>query len=434
MEQCTTMERSSFPFEHLKLNKTSVIMFPAKIHVIKKIKTLGRTNKLLFKPIILCLILHGISVNCRRDNREILVKCLVFIYHFFWITGTISTTSCLWKLTSSFYVFSAMVKIVSILLWWILYKARRDIYCLLRNLTRLHNEIDKLFPSSNIKSTKTKLPFNSTVKLALFVLVVFTLIPGFNNVYNTLKKDTVLATCFHLYIPLDSKTAKTIMYFAIQTNHHVINWTVSYLATLLIIFCYLELGSISQVMVKEISKKRNINPHLSKMVIDRQHNVLMDGNIGLIPMEQDADKTFFMLFEELQDMFVQFEDCFSLTCFFVLIRLFMEFFRIFSLFFNLVKGKPQSVSIINASSYASVTGVLFIAMIFAADRVQKNFTTIRRYVLKRTQGSSSQRIPIQGSENVTLTGWGIFELKKKLLLSTLASLITYGVLLQQLQQ
>lgn len=430
MEQCITMKRSSFPFEHIKLNKTSVIMFPAKIHIIKKITTLGRSNKLLFKPIILCLILHGILVNCRKDKHEILIKFLIFVYHFFWITGTISTTTCLLKLTSSFYVFSAMVKIVSILLWWILYKARRDIYCLLRNLTRLHNEIDKQFPSSNIKSTKTKIPFNTTLKLALFVLVVFTLIPGFNNVYNTLKKDTVLATCFHLYIPLGSKTAKTIMYFAIQTNHQVINWTVSYLATLLIIFCYLELGSISQVMVKEVDKKRNINPNSNKVVVDR----LMDGNMGQISMEQDADKTFLMLFEELQDMFVQFEDCFSLTCFFVLIRLFMEFFRIFSLFFNMVKGKPQSVSIINASSYASVTGVLFIAMILAADRVQKNFTTIRRYVLKRTQGSFSRGIPIQISENVTLTGWGIFELKKKLLLSTLASLITYGVLLQQLQQ
>ncbi|KAG8179533.1 hypothetical protein JTE90_025760 [Oedothorax gibbosus] len=176
--------------------------------------------------------------------------------------------------------------------------------------------------------------------------------------------------------------------------------------------------------------KRKKDASLCKVVLGHQVKTHQKERIL---MRQDDDKAMFVLFEELQETFRQFEDGFSLTCFFVLIRLFMEFFRIFSLFFNLVKGKPQSVSIINASSYACVTGVLFLAMILSADSVQNNFTTIRRLAMKKAK-ESIEDLPVPRSEDVTLTGWGIFELKKKLILSTLASLITYGVLLQQLQQ
>lgn len=406
-----------------------VRMFPAKIRNSKKSAKFGSTNKLLFKPIILCLLFHGISINSGRSKRKMSVLFLMLVFHFFWITGTASTISCLLKMTSSFYVFSALVKIVSISLWWTLYKRRHEMYVTLRHLNRLHYEIHKRFHSSNTKPKNIRKPFHAMLTFSLLVLFVFSLIPGCNNVYNTLKQNTVLATCFHMYIPASSKTAKSCMYFAIQTNHQIVNWTVSYLATLLIIFCSLELGYLSQILIKNMEAKPNKNSPIFEKVLCHQTRTKMGG----ISMNQNDEKSLLDLFEKLQDTFRQFEDCFSLTCFFVLIRLFMEFFRIFSLFFNLVKGKPQSVSIINASSYACVTGTLFLAMILSADRVQNNFATIRRLATKMAK-DSIEDIHVPRSEDVSLTGWGIFELKKKLILSTLASLITYGVLLQQLQQ
>ncbi|GFX18542.1 uncharacterized protein TNCV_3371151 [Trichonephila clavipes] len=283
-------------------------------------------------------------------------------------------------------------------MWWILFKSRRKIYHLLRALGRLHTQLIGHVP-----------PFYKTLKISLIFWIIFTMVPGLNNVYDTVTKNTVRSTCFHIHVPLPNKAARICAYFFIQTNHQFINWSLSYLVNLLIIFCCWEVNLLIDALGK------NVNKNFNKALLE--------------------------VHEQLFETILMMEDSLSLTCFFVLIRLFMEFFRIFSLLFKFVKGKPQSVSVINASSYAIFTGFFFIVMIFTADNVQKGFNDLhRRLVKKSLQSKASKDVSLSDfrslgwSENVVLTGWGIFELKKKLILSTVASLITYGVLLQQLQQ
>ncbi|GBN14773.1 hypothetical protein AVEN_82653-1 [Araneus ventricosus] len=210
-------------------------------------------------------------------------------------------------------------------------------------------------------------------------------------------------------MPLPSKAARVCVYFLIQTNHQLVNWSLSYLVNLLVIFCCLELSHLIKTLTKKVGRSF--------------------GN------------ELFETYEDLFETILMTEDTLSLICFICLMRLFMEFFRVFSLLFNFVRGKPQSASAIDAGTYGVVTGALFVAMIFAADSVQKNFQELQRRLMKKSALNRStqngfcfrEQILVR-NEDAILTGWGIFELKKKLFLSTLASLITYGVLLQQLQQ
>lgn len=369
-----------------------------KVSWTKNAKPLKASKELIFNPLLIFFALNGISLRNQRSNLTLL-KFSAVLYHVLWLIGTLGTVMCLIRLPSSFYTFSAVVKIVSLCMWWILFNTKRRIYYLLRALGRLHIELIGHAPSSSYK----------TLKIALFFLIIFTIVPGMNNVYDTVTKDTVLSTCFHIHIPLPNKAARICAYFFMQTNHQFINWSLSYLVNLLIIFCCWEVNQLIEALAKTVSR--------------------------------NFDKALLGVHEQLFETILMMEDCLSLTCFLVLIRLFMEFFRIFSLLFNFVKGKPQSVSVINASSYAIFTGVLFVGMIFAADNVQKGFDDLQRRLVKKSiQDEVNRGVSISSfqslawSESVVLTGWGIFELKKKLLLSTLASLITYGVLLQQLQQ
>ncbi|GIY29899.1 uncharacterized protein CDAR_512821 [Caerostris darwini] len=283
-------------------------------------------------------------------------------------------------------------------MWWILFAARHKMLRLLRTLARLHHQL--------IGPTQ---PSNKFMNCFLVLFVMFMFEPGVNNLYDTIKKDSVLPTCFHIYIPLPSKVAKIWTYFFIQMNHQFINWSLSYLVSEIIIFCCLELNKLIKTLEKRVEKGIN------RELID--------------------------IYEELFDTIRITEDSLSPLCFLVLIRLFMEFFRIFSLLFNFVKGKRQTVSTINASTYAVITVILFLTMILIADDVQKNFMNFQRLLVKKlsmyrkSQFASIVRERVfVNNENVVLTGWGIFELKKKLILSTMASLVTYGVLLQQLQQ
>ncbi|GFS85316.1 uncharacterized protein NPIL_308121 [Nephila pilipes] len=380
-----------------KVQKASVLILPSKISWTKNEKPSKTSKKLIFNSLLIFLALHGLCLANQRPYHTFL-KFLAVFYHILWLIGAIGTMSCLIQLPSSFYTFSAVVKVVTLCKWWILFRTRIRIYYFIRALDRLHIQLIGQSPS-----------FHKTLKIALFILVLFIFGPGINNVYNTITKDTVVANCFHVHIPLPNKAARAVAYFLIQTNHQLINWSLSYLVNLLIIFCCLELGQLIDALAKNANR--------------------------------NFDETLLGIHQQLFDTILMMEDCLSLTCFFVLIRLYMEFFRIFSLLFNFVRGKSQSVSVFNASMYSVITGALFVFMIFAADNVQKRFNSLQRSLVKKSvQRELSQGKSLSGfqslvwGESIVLTGWGIFELKKKLLLSTLASLITYGVLLQQLQQ
>lgn len=359
------------------------------------VKNTVKKNNTVFSPLMTWFSLLGIYIGNKHETYPRKIKFFAILYHILWVIGSLGTVGCLLDLLSSFYIFSTIVKMISICFWWIVFRSRYRIWKLLRMMRKLRESLGYTH-TLNLWM----------LRLYMFVLFMFVIVPGINSVYDTVTNNRIYNPCFNFKIPLPNLEARIVAYPLIQINHQVVNWILSYLVAVLLIFCCMELNSLVRFFVRK-----------------KFHDKM------------------FSIYESLFEAASMMEDTFSLPCFFVLVRLFMEFFRIFSLLFKFVKGKPESVSFINASSYASVTLLLFISMIFITDRLYSGYKELQRKMMSNMSFSKSQnfvrcfmkQLSVK-KEAVTLTGWGIFEIKKKLLLATLASLITYGVLLQQLQQ
>ncbi|GIY62778.1 uncharacterized protein CEXT_195461 [Caerostris extrusa] len=244
---------------------------------------------------------------------------------------------------------------------------------LLRTLARLHHQL--------IGPTQ---PSNKFMNYFLVLFVMFMFEPGVNNLYDTIKKDSVLPTCFHIYIPLPSKVAKIWTYFFIQMNHQFINWSLSYLVSIIIIFCCMELNKLIKTLAKRVEKGIN------KELID--------------------------IYEELFDTIRITEDSLKTS--------------------NGIDDQCQHLCCHHCNS--------LLTMILIADDVQKNFMNFQRLLVKKLSMYRKSQFASIVRERVFSLMVSFFNScnrlrptethKKKLLLYTIESLVTYGALLQQLQQ
>lgn len=86
----------------------------------------------------------------------------------------------------------------------------------------------------------------------------------------------------------------------------------------------------------------------------------------------------------------------------------------------------------------------FVSVIFCADRLQKSCALLRKAIMDDHPQASCEfrELPgrlqddlelLEDKDNIVLTAWGIFEVKKGVVVTTLASLISYSVVLGQIK-
>ncbi|KAG8176270.1 hypothetical protein JTE90_022443 [Oedothorax gibbosus] len=124
-----------------------------------------------------------------------------------------------------------------------------------------------------------------------------------------------------------------------------------------------------------------------------------------------------------------------------LTRCFMEFFRALTLYFQYSKDVQEIRYIVSAVFYSFESGILYSAVILLADRLQGNCDELRKTLLRHSDSNNKNNTCkavkmyyhlFEDKEDFKLTAWKMFRLKKKVLFTTITSLLSYGVIIHQL--
>ena len=379
---------------HVKKNRKSTIQ---NIHRINdKLMHIGRYSE----PFMLALLICGTSVNqASKTFASVSLIVRIFLALCFAVTS-INTITCLMDEFRSFYLFTLATKMI-VLISWISINLNAE------NFTILLRIMEILQKKSRNKSIKVVTVLG---RIAIIIFIASIIMPSIGAVS---RFSTGRITCHEFWLPL-TKTQQDIYHFFISIARQFTNWSVPHSATIFYSLYCIELSNRTQSLKKRLKNRSS----LQNLEITDCYDIIVSAILKL-------------------------EDSLSLAIFFVLFTNFIEMFRVFTLIIFINQSERSRQSLPQYGLYFLQTALLFLFLVFAADSVQINFNTFR----KRLLGSPfillneneqvrfrKKLVMIEDREYVTLTAWGVFEIKRTLILSAIASLITYGVLLQQFQQ
>ncbi|GFT27861.1 uncharacterized protein TNCV_10711 [Trichonephila clavipes] len=199
--------------------------------------------------------------------------------------------------------------------------------------------------------------------------------------------------------------------FLLQSSRQFVNWGFNYSVAVLYSCICLELNAVVCKLNKDIKLQKF---HALREKKERYKSLV------LTVMDFDDGMSFIIL--------QVFCNCLN------------EFFRVFTqILFN--PNSTASVRIfILASFYFLGSAITFITVVFTADCLQHNFAFLRRTMLETSEFMPMSPLPellrcdlelLEDKDNIHLTAWGMFEIKKGLIITALASLISYSVILGQ---
>ncbi|GFQ79943.1 uncharacterized protein TNCT_420881 [Trichonephila clavata] len=133
----------------------------------------------------------------------------------------------------------------------------------------------------------------------------------------------------------------------------------------------------------------------------------------------------------------EFENAFSLLVFTIFVFFLCGFFKTMSLFIYMMDSGKKNITYAYVLNFISNI-LLLIVMVFSADEVQTKANNAREFPCRIQIFSQKSGIVnihhtrvSESDQSVTLTGWGMFTVRKPLLLSLAAWLFTYAVILIQ---
>lgn len=355
-----------------------------------------------FEPFILALLISGISVK-RASKPIFVIGFMIRLLFLSCFTLTFANTViCMIGDTRSFYLFTLFTKIIIFFCWCSAFRKTGDISELLRILKILQKECKG-------KSLRI-VTWAGRISVVIFLALIWA--PSVKAFASVGGHGINARTCHEFWMDLHG-LRKEVYYFVLTMARQFTNWTVPFSLTLFYsLFCF------------ELSNKIRL---FHKSSIDNP-----------IPNSNLSD-----FYDATVAAILKLEEALSLSMLLVLFTNFSEMFRIFTLILFIDPKRMNSNSISHSQIYFAQTAILFLVLIFAADSLQIHFNVLRRKLLLSPyifSGESEQTrfrkrlIMVEDQEYVKLTAWGVFEIKRTLILSAIASLITYGVLIQQLKK
>lgn len=137
------------------------------------------------------------------------------------------------------------------------------------------------------------------------------------------------------------------------------------------------------------------------------------------------------------------EDSMSFPILLVFCSCFNELYRSMThcMFHFQINAPPHLI--ILAGFYMAGSIITFVSVIFCADRLQRSCVLLRKAMMDRSGVLCGNRqLPerlrddlelLEDKDNIQLTAWGMFEVKKGIVVTTLASLVSYTVVLGQIK-
>ncbi|GFT32060.1 uncharacterized protein NPIL_479871 [Nephila pilipes] len=314
----------------------------------------------------------------------------------------LNTCVCLTVKYSNFYSFTLVTKAAALVSWWSMYRKKNNYNALLKFLSDLKKKT-----KDKSRSHRSKYSI-----MGFFVFFFAILSPPIGMLILRLKGQSykVVPTCHEFWIDM-SQNGYVSYHFFLQLARQLSNWGVPFSATLFYSFYCNELANRIEIFQKVLEQKRNF----------RTSAVLK-------------------IYAVIVKAILELEDSLSFGVLFVLFTNFAEAFRSFTLFFSISNLKAEIQRVIFPTAYFLQTTFLFMLLIYSADTVQRRFNSVRKSVLtlnvqeeKNIHEVFRRNLKIvEDRELVKLTAWGMVEIKRTLILTAVASLITYGVLLSQL--
>ncbi|KAG8190128.1 hypothetical protein JTE90_026696 [Oedothorax gibbosus] len=138
------------------------------------------------------------------------------------------------------------------------------------------------------------------------------------------------------------------------------------------------------------------------------------------------------MYRLLLEIIVKLDSVMSLSVLLCLTRCFMEFFRSLTMFFKYLKDVHKINLVACALLYALESCILYVAIVLFADKLQDDCNGLRKSLLRHTE-KKEQNVEkavekcsqlFEDKKDIKLTAWRILRLQKRLLFTTVTSLVT----------
>ncbi|GIX86685.1 uncharacterized protein CDAR_260611 [Caerostris darwini] len=344
-------------------------------------------------------------IDIFQDNRaaRIRERILLIIYHFLWILDMASKILCFHTSSADVFILAFASKLLSFITWWIVYRHR----------TLIRYTLEQIYALKNIIKPKEKRC--TVVWFGIFIMllqssVFIYSVNGVMHILRRVQKQGISYSktdrCTSFTIPLNSIYKKAAVSFLSNLVNHYIDWNIHFAVVATYCFCC---GELKKMIHTLCSKRRLISCH---------------GNLW---------QRYYQIKKCLKDT----EERFSLLIFIFFARFFVECFTVLTFLFDKMKVKADILDSAATGIYSSMILIVFVVVVMCASNLMdyykklcvkmiavpksnRNFETHRSWILLMSD-----------KNDINLTGWGTFYLKKSLCMTAAASFVSYGVILYQ---
>lgn len=328
-------------------------------------------------------------------------KLLLVSYNILWISDIVSRILCYKFSKLNIFLLTITSKLLSFTAWWILWKQKSQIWSLLQQINTFRN----LF------KTKISLFAGYCLRLSYALLLASIFVQCLYKALRTLyrSKRSRHDKCRFLGIQPTSKDEKVIPDFFSKLISLHLDWNIHYAIAVLYCFCCKELGRT----IRALCSNRG---YFNSRKIWKQYYLI-------------------------RDCMKEIEEIFSIPIFILFARSFVEFFRVLSFLLNrITRNLDVAYSVVNGL-HSCVVLAVFISVVLSANYLLNSYKILcvkmmripREAYCTENQFETYRncRLVLNQKDSVTLTAWGMLHLKKNLLVTAVATLVTYGVILHQ---
>ncbi|GFS36919.1 uncharacterized protein NPIL_317211 [Nephila pilipes] len=358
------------------------MLFQRRIYPTSNITPVTRMEE-VFKPILFLFLLCGIDLNNPSRNRCPVITFSIF-FHVMCLGIVIFKIVCLsFKFDWSILV-TICVKLPSLILWWFIRSRKEDILKMMKNLELLEKELDDRNYEKLLRATKIA---------AVFTVLWFFLQPLVLSLRYFVNPDgglTCVVLKFTSYLNFEGVLSILLHEFASIYVNSSITITIALFYSF---YCYL-----LSVCLKE--KVR--------------------------PLSQT-----FCIYEQVLQVFGDIEKVLSALIFIAFGHFLVSLFKDMIVLINIMKNN-RGIMLISYVLDFIVNGVLTIVVVLSAEKAQSRADGVRQLCCEEPNISKIFFSKLfEDRERLKLTGWGTFTIKKPLLLTLVAWLISYGVIILQ---
>lgn len=363
-------------------------MFEKHRKVPVKNMTISVEVKSALNPVIFLFLLSGIDLTKSKRKWHVLLASLYF--HVMCLGIIIFKTVCLIQHFHWSLLVTMTMKVTSLVMWWFVFTRRENFAALIEELESINEELNY----ADYKKIK-KLSITASA-CAVILLCVQPIVLSLRYII----PSGVGITCTLLQFSEDDAWSLVVVLFHEFVSVYVNVCITFAVSVFYAMYCYT----------------------FSKCILEKKR-----------PKTQTL-----LLYQNVLSIFKDIEDDFSAIIFIIFVHFLASLFKdMVVLVFVFKSGKYTTV-------YAylidfTLNAILAMIVVLSAGSLQQKANSLRETLFRLSEDVPGQsclsarfiRI-LEERKHLQLTGWGMFTLKKPLLLTVVAWLITYGVIIFQL--